>query len=440
MTRQRLYGDRWEVLNQIGGGGQGHTFLVRDKLIGGEDYVLKRLLNVDRLDRFQREIEAYSRLHSPHIPKLIDHSPQEPRPYLVTEYVGKDLHHLSKAGDRPPLKEALRRFLQIVEAAQAAHLQGMVHRDIKPNNITIDDDGTVYLIDFGICDDGDEGTLLTTTPEGFGNPSYAAPECGRGSMEKATPFSDMYSLGKVLYWMASHGGYINREDTERVEETIRDSSPPARHYVGTLVKRAVQEVPTSRVSAEQMLELVKLVITKLEEHDELRSTGLVPVLDGFGPDFSFYASGSRSVTSPPRGNPPLDGHLAFGVEPTFDLEIDGVQLAMRRSFGSGDELELAVVADDGGYPGGGVLAHATLRVPEGTTIVRWSPTEPVSLKRNRLYWVTLSAGLPDSDLALCSAHEILWNSRANLIGERIGDGDWNVFRTSGYAVRILGRS
>ena len=64
----------------------------------------------------------------------------------------------------------------------------------------------------------------------------------------------------------------------------------------------------------------------------------------------------------------------------------------------------------------------------------------VSLEGDRLYWITLSAGLPDSDLALCSAHEILWNSRVNLIGERIDSGDWNVFRTSGYVARGLGRA
>lgn len=69
----------------------------------------------------------------------------------------------------------------------------------------------------------------------------------------------------------------------------------------------------------------------------------------------------------------------------------------------------------------------------------WSSTETVSLKAGQLYWITLSAALPGSDLALCSAHEILWNLRGNLLGERIDRSHWNVFRTSGYAARVLGR-
>jgi hypothetical protein len=114
-------------------------------------------------------------------------------------------------------------------------------------------------------------------------------------------------------------------------------------------------------------------------------------------------------------------------------------MAIRRSFGGGDQLNVAIVGDGEGNPGNEGLEQATLRVPDGTTILTWELVKPVPLESGALAWITLSATLPNSDIALCSAHEILWNSKAVLIGESIDESDWHVFPTSGYGVRVLGR-
>jgi serine/threonine protein kinase len=103
---------------------------------------------------------------------------------------------------------------QVVTAVSEAHSIGVVHRDIKPNNIVIsEDEATVYLIDFGICQ-YIEGNLtkLTLVDEPFGNPAFAAPECFLGTNIEPGPTSDVYSLGKLIYWMISGKRHIARED------------------------------------------------------------------------------------------------------------------------------------------------------------------------------------------------------------------------------------
>ena len=141
------FGDRWEIVHRLGEGGQAHTFRVRDRQDGTTGWVLKRLKNANRRGRFEQEIASLTRLRSSHIPAVVDSAIGDVS-YLVTRYVGKDLTRLPDVVEPQSLLE---RFRGIVVAVQDAHAQGVIHRDIKPNNVTVDDAGTPFLVDFGIC-------------------------------------------------------------------------------------------------------------------------------------------------------------------------------------------------------------------------------------------------------------------------------------------------
>src|SRR5438067_2157926 len=132
----QIYGDRWAVKESLGEGGQAHTFLVTDGNAEGEaHYVLKRLKNIDRLDRFKREIEAVRSLTHENIVQLVDFDLDAKRPYLVTENcAGGSLKEAEPFWRDPPVA-ALEVFQQICEGVAYAHAHGIVHRDLKPENI-----------------------------------------------------------------------------------------------------------------------------------------------------------------------------------------------------------------------------------------------------------------------------------------------------------------
>jgi len=142
----RVYGGRWEVVRQLGRGGQGTAYLVRDLTTddGEDQYVLKTLRHnrreprdrrAKRLERFEREIAALNRLDlSSNIPSLIDSRVSPQGSYFVTPYAGENLELLS---DLVEPQAIMQRFRGLVDAAKFANDRGVVHRDIKPNNATV---------------------------------------------------------------------------------------------------------------------------------------------------------------------------------------------------------------------------------------------------------------------------------------------------------------
>lgn len=207
-----LYGERWDVVESLGEGGQAHTFLVRDIKGSGESrYVLKRLKNPNRINRFGREIEAIRSLQHENIVNLLDFDLQVGKPYLVTEYcVGGSLDKANPYWRSSPVV-ALELFAQVCQGVAHAHNNGIVHRDIKPENIFLrKSDGSAVVGDFGICYLEDDGTRFTLTEEAVGPRLFMAPELEDGRATRITDKSDIYSLGKVLYWLLS-GRVFSRE-------------------------------------------------------------------------------------------------------------------------------------------------------------------------------------------------------------------------------------
>lgn len=210
----KVIGDRWEIIQSLGEGGQAHTFLVKDLKGAGETpYVLKRLKNVNRLDRFKREIEAVRSLSHPHIVRLHDFNLDADKPYLITEFCpGGSLADAEyRYWDESP-RVAFQLFREVCEGVAHAHAQGIIHRDLKPENIFLRTErGPAVVGDFGICYLEDDGSRLTITEEAVGPRLFIAPELEDGRIEAVSPKSDSYSLGKLLYWLLSGGKVFSRE-------------------------------------------------------------------------------------------------------------------------------------------------------------------------------------------------------------------------------------
>jgi eukaryotic-like serine/threonine-protein kinase len=153
----------------------------------------------DQLERFNREARAVARLNHPHVVTVIDAGEDHGCPYIVFEYIaGETLKDRIRRFGRLPVPEALAYAIEIARALQAAHMEMLVHRDVKPQNVLLDTDGRAKVTDFGIARSL-EGEGLTLAGRVLGTTDYVSPEQALG--HEVTPQSDIYSLGIVLFEM-----------------------------------------------------------------------------------------------------------------------------------------------------------------------------------------------------------------------------------------------
>jgi hypothetical protein len=238
---------RWRIVGHLGEGGQGWTYKVRRA--EGPDrqlYVLKRLKNKNRLERFQREIAALTKLQHSGILRIIETAKESEAPFFVTEFCeGSDLGTANLSGVDLLMK--LRIFRQVCDAVAAAHTVGILHRDLKPSNIFIRKDGSVVVGDFGLCIDlNDTKERATMTSEAIGARMYIAPEVEMGRVEEPDASSDVYSLGKVLYFILS-ARTLMREDYSEPEYDLRPrSSGPGMHFAYELLDKTLRKLPKER--------------------------------------------------------------------------------------------------------------------------------------------------------------------------------------------------
>lgn len=198
-----LLADRYRLGRTLGSGGMAEVVAGHDQLLG-RDVAIKLirpslLADPTARERLLREARAAAALHHPHTVAVHNVGTDGDRPFIVMELVdgGSLADRLRDDGPLDP-EELLAIGLSVLDALEAAHAAGLVHRDVKPSNILFTRDGTVKLADFGIAKaltttDPD----LTATGQVLGTPRYLAPEVAAG--QPATPASDLYALGAVLY-------------------------------------------------------------------------------------------------------------------------------------------------------------------------------------------------------------------------------------------------
>jgi serine/threonine protein kinase len=195
--------DSYRITERLGMGGMAVVYKAYDTRLE-RDVALKLIRTgsippdqYDRLmKRFEREAKSQARFDHKHIVHVYDYGEAQGAPYLVMSYVpGGTLK--AKTGQPVDYRQAFHWLLPVADALAYAHKRGVIHRDIKPSNILIDEEDQPVLTDFGIAKilETDEATL-TGTGLGVGTPEYMAPEQWQG---KASPATDQYSLGVVLY-------------------------------------------------------------------------------------------------------------------------------------------------------------------------------------------------------------------------------------------------
>ena len=202
-----LLNDRYRLDAQVGTGGMSTVYKAFDTVL--ERCVAIKLMHrplaehSDQLERFRREARAVAQLSHPHVVGVIDagddFGPEHPTPFIVFEFVeGETLKDRIRRNGRLAIPEAVAYAIEIARALAAAHAQGIVHRDVKPQNVLVDEEGTAKVTDFGIARTLDQDGL-TADGRVLGTTDYVSPEQALG--HPVTGSSDVYSLGIVLYEM-----------------------------------------------------------------------------------------------------------------------------------------------------------------------------------------------------------------------------------------------
>ena len=240
---------RYELGDELGAGGMASVFRARDTELRREVAVkvlfphLARKSEVTR--RFQREARAAAVLEHPNILRVYDVGADAGAPpFIVMELVrGHSLREVAEAHG-PMLGELVACIgVLVCEALAVAHAAGIVHRDVKPGNVMLADDGRLLLADFGVARLDDDDSLVTKSGALLGTPSFMAPEQALGNPVDAR--SDLYSVGASLYQLATGGLPFSGPTAKIVADASRGSAPPAarrRPAVGAELSRFIERL------------------------------------------------------------------------------------------------------------------------------------------------------------------------------------------------------
>lgn len=290
-----VYGRRWRLLDRLGAGGMGNVFrgldLQTNQAVAIKTLGMHLADDVEYVKRFEREARLLSKLKHPAIPRVHELSRHEGMPYFVMSLVeGQTLGELLLTK-----KKLIPRFVfsllnQLAEALTFLHARGVVHRDLKPDNLIVDGAGQLSLIDFGISAQSNV-TRLTLPGVTLGTPLYMAPEAI--TSDTTTPSADVYAMGLLAFTMLTGAHPFAREDRAGMMTRQVNEVPPIASTVSAgislpvskVLARALEKSPTARFpSASEFVEALRRawgfekpgVEEFTEEHTEDVPQGLRP--------------------------------------------------------------------------------------------------------------------------------------------------------------------
>ncbi|WP_416972309.1 serine/threonine-protein kinase [Streptomyces sp. 4F14] len=260
-----LIAGRYRLVDSIGSGGMGRVWRAHDELLHRAVAIkeLTAALYVSEADqpvllaRTRAEARAAARINHSAVVTVHDVLEHDGRPWIVMELVeGRSLADAVKADGRVEPAEAARIGMWVLRALRAAHSAGVLHRDVKPGNVLLSDDGRVLLTDFGIAQiEGD--TTITRTGEVVGSVDYLAPERVRGN--DPGPSSDLWALGATLYTAVEGRSPFRRTSPlTTMQAVVQEEAAEPRHagVLGPVITALLRKEPATRpdmAEAEQML-------------------------------------------------------------------------------------------------------------------------------------------------------------------------------------------
>ena len=279
MNKKNVVANRYEVVQHIGQGGMADVFLAIDTILNR--HVAIKILRSDQstdaisILRFEREAQAATTLAHPNIVEIYDVGEYKNHHYIVMEYVaGKTLKKVIR--DRAPLLnlEAVDTMKQLTSAVAEAHKRGIIHRDIKPQNVIVKSDGSLKILDFGIAT-AKGSAQLTQANNVMGSVHYLAPELAKG--EPASPQSDIYALGIVFYEMltgdvpfkADQAVQIALQHMREPMPSVRKANPNVPQSVENIIIRATAKNPKLRYqSCDEMLKDLEKCMLPEHQNDK----------------------------------------------------------------------------------------------------------------------------------------------------------------------------
>lgn len=262
---KKILANRYQLIRQIGGGGMAVVYLAQDTLLDRQ--VAVKLLREEYVDdpdfirQFQKEAQAIAKLSHHNIVNIYDFGESEQKTYLVMEYVeGETLKDIIREHGPLPVEQVLDYSIQVCQGMIQAHGQHIVHKDIKPHNILIDQRGVVKVTDFGIAQAANNLTI-THNKGIMGSAHYFSPEQAKGEIvDYAT---DIYSLGVVMYEMVTGKVPFTGENPVSVAlkhiqatpESIMEYGKSIPQELERIIFKAMEKNPVYRFSSmKQMME------------------------------------------------------------------------------------------------------------------------------------------------------------------------------------------
>lgn len=312
VSPQRRVGGRYRLGSNLGSGGMGEVWSAYDELLN-RPVALKGLYLHPEFSAAEREnlrnrslseARAAARIASPTAVAVYDVLEDNQRPWIVMELVNaRSLAEVIRADGPLPLESVARVALAMLEALEAAHAAGVVHRDVKPANVLLATDGRITLTDFGVATlDGDPG--MTATGMVMGSPAYMAPERAQGL--EPTAGMDLWGLGATLFAAVEGKGPFSRKDALTTLHAVLTEPLPAMERAGVLTPLLLgllERDTTQRLTAGQARQMVLQLMRGME--GTAADANRVPETDISDLD----TASLRVLTELPesvRNKPPLD--------------------------------------------------------------------------------------------------------------------------------------